>query len=157
MLIGWGFGPDNYEECVADQAKKGLNRYALAAVKDDCYEKFHRQLTRKELNKLTLKVERYNRVVPGYTYESFLGGTFTGKSHYASILVSVYNGNKKIEVEKVVLKCATSGTKLDVGIGFYNIRSLSTKRSSGSRRVSAGFPTASISCVIKSAKGEIRK
>ena len=110
MLVGCG--ANNYDECVANQAKKGLSRYALGAVRSDCYNKFHRELTSKELDKLKLDVERLEWREPGKRYNNvYGGGTFVAESPGLLVQISVFNGNKNIEVHTAILECKTSGWK----------------------------------------------
>jgi len=136
---GW-FGPDNYEECMSDAAKKGLSAEALYWVEKECDKQFHREFSAKELTNLELRHHTYKKLRSGlYEYEA--------KS---------YNGNNKIELKFLFMKCRFEGKGDDyysfkMGRGGTNIGLGETKS------LYAQLPHIPKHCLMKSAEGRYWK
>lgn len=51
VQAGW-FGPDNYDDCILDNVKPDMTKYAVIAVRNACRGKFpNKQVAKKKVEK----------------------------------------------------------------------------------------------------------
>jgi len=113
------FGPDNFEECVAKEAKKGLSKAALYWVAEDCRKKFprkYRYLSQKELRKMVLTDWSFVRREKGKRYDWPGNKIYTASRDDLYIQGKLTNPTKDVYISAVRLECKIeNGKKFEIG------------------------------------------